>query len=143
MRELREILTANNYKENGEPNTSLMALKVKVHDKIENRVKGMTAKKVEVFQRNMNMNLNANGTPEQMANAAKNIHQMTEAEVEMELKRLQSQIKELPAIGGAPHGGRLFVPELENPPSEHKGRDPEVVDITTVNNRGNGQKEEG
>ena len=47
MREVREILTAPNFNDDGKANYQIMKLKLQVHDKLENRLKGVVSKKIE------------------------------------------------------------------------------------------------
>lgn len=116
MREVREILTAPNFNDEGKPNVQVMKLKLQVHEKLENRLKGVVSKKIEVHNKNMNLNVSA--TAEEAGMTTKTVEQLSDDEVEMELKRLDSKIKKLPE---KPHSGKGLT-------------NPEVVDVVSVDN---------
>lgn len=88
--EMRDILTLpnrhtkpgkNHYA--GEPNTKIIDSKIKIFALLDNRVKGAVKQKLEIEQRSMSINVNAEAPPQ------------TVGQVEKELKSLDNQIKKL------------------------------------------------
>jgi len=85
VRGLREIVTAPIYDKDGKPIPSVMNAKLKAHEMIENRVKGVNPQKFSVEQKTLSLNL-----------SGKTDDKLSPAELDAELRRLESKIKKLP-----------------------------------------------
>lgn len=64
IEEMRSILAIPNHDSKGRVNTALIKEKVNLYRELYNRVKGMTVQKVQVDQRNLNVNVNNKSAPQ-------------------------------------------------------------------------------
>lgn len=78
--ELQKILEAPIYKPNGEPNTAVMGIKLKIHKMFEDRALGAVAQKIE--SKSVNVNVGTPGSADAM-----NI------DVDAELRKLRAEVK--------------------------------------------------
>lgn len=126
--ELREILQMSNYAKDGQPNATVINSKIKIHQMIENRVRGMAPKTLNINQKSLNVNVNKKETESQKLATT-----MSNEEIENELTRLQKEIKKLPPAEAANN-----INHYKTPAVEVSANDKNIKDVNTETESGKG-----
>lgn len=92
-RKLREILELESVNlKTGVPDHKLLSLQIKVHELVENRVRGANPQVLNINQKSLHMNMNGNHLPTE-----ESLSRLSDAEVSKQIQSLREKIKRLPA----------------------------------------------
>lgn len=97
IRKLEEILELN-VVNNGKPDVNLMRLVIKVHELVENRVRGIAPQTLNINQRSLNLNHNTSGpiNPQAAPIAELDVGRMTFNQLDRQVHDLRVRLEKMP-----------------------------------------------
>lgn len=123
-RRLREVLDLPILMDGRNVDHKLVSLQLKIHELVENRVRGIAPKTLNINQRSMNMNINQSA-PSAIGDVD-DLSRMSLDEVNMRLSKLHSRVKRLPGEPGEPN----FKDKKLHPKTRARIDGVEYVDVT-------------